>query len=118
MTCPNSELIWSCECTGRKFCYIHRIYTYVHSKRVPLQASGIDTVPLALLLLRRCTLESVMSSICSSLFFSFRLLMNLRVISSHSSGSNMSRNPMQMMMVAARRTTLNITSCFRRSTAK
>lgn len=46
------------------------------------------------------------------------LLMNLRVISSHSSGNSISRNPMQMMMVAARRTTLNITSCFRRSTAR
>lgn len=101
----------------RKF-YIHRIYTHVHPGVVSVQASGRDTVPLTLLLLLRCTLTSVKSSTCSSLFFSFRLLINLRVISSHSSGSSIRRNPIQMMMVAARRTTLNITSCFRRSTAR
>lgn len=101
----------------RKF-YIHRIYTHVHPEFISFQARGMDTVPLTLLLLLRCTLTSVRSSTCSSLFFSFKLLINLRVISSHSSGSSIRRNPIQMMMVAARRTTLKITSCFRRSTAR
>lgn len=114
----NSELIVSFECTGSEKFYIHRIYTHVHPEVIPFQASGMDTVPLTLLLLLRCTLTSVRSSTCSSLFFSFRLLINLSVISSHSSGSSIRRNPIQMMMVAARRTTLNITSCLRRSTAR
>lgn len=61
--------------------------------------------------------ESVTSSACSSLFFSFKLLMNLSVISSHSSGRSISRNPRQMKMVAPNLTTLKITSRLRRSTA-
>lgn len=101
-----------------EFSYIHRIYICVQGERVlGPYASGMDTVPLALLLLLVWTLDSVMSSVWSSLFFSFRLLMNLRVISSHSSGSSMSRKPMQMMMVAPSRTTLKIILCFNRSTA-
>lgn len=111
---------WYCRLSVQvvRKCYIHRIYTHVHPDVISFHASGMDTVPLALLLLRRCTLTSARSSACSSLFFSFRLLINLRVTSSHSSGSSIRRNPRQIMMVAARRTTLKITSCFTRSTAR
>lgn len=81
-------------------------------------AKGMETVPFARLRLRVWTLDSVRSSPCSSDFLSAMLDRKRRVTESHSSGSSRSRKPRQMMQVAARRTTLKITSCFRTSTAR
>lgn len=78
---------------------------------------GIDTAPFARLQLRVWTLESVSSSPCSSDFLSAMLARKRRVTESHSSGSSRSKKPRQMMQVAARRTTLKITSCFKTSMA-
>lgn len=80
-------------------------------------AIGIETVPLARLRLRVLMLDSVSSSPCSSDFLSAKAARKRRVTESHSSGSSSSRKPRQMMQVAARRTTLKITSCFNTSTA-
>lgn len=62
-------------------------------------------------------LDSVSSSPCSSDFLSAMLARKRSVTESHSSGSSRSKKPRQMMQVAARRTTLKITSCFRTSMA-
>lgn len=74
--------------------------------------------PLALLRLRMLTLDSVSSSPCSSDFLSASVARKRSVTVSHSSGSSSNRKPTQMMQVAARRTTLKITSCFSTSIAK
>lgn len=81
-------------------------------------AKGIETAPLALLRLRMLTLDSVSSSPCSSDFLSASVARKRSVTVSHSSGSSSNRKPTQMMQVAARRTMLKITSCFRTSIAK
>lgn len=83
----------------------------------PRHAKGMETVPLARLRLRVWTLDSVSSSPCSSDFLSAMVARKRSVTESHSSGSSRSRKPRQMMQVAARRTTLKITSCFKTSTA-
>lgn len=81
-------------------------------------AKGIETAPLALLRLRMLMLDSVSSSPCSSDFLSASVARKRSVTVSHSSGSSSNRKPTQMMQVAARRTTLKITSCFSTSIAK
>lgn len=91
--------------------------TQVYNFVWPCQAKGIDTVPLARLRLRVFTLDSVSSSPWSSDFLSAMLARKRSVTESHSSGSSRSKKPRQMMQVAARRTTLKITSCFKTSTA-
>lgn len=83
----------------------------------PRHAKGMETVPFARLRLRVWTLDSVSSSPCSSDFLSAMVARKRSVTESHSSGSSRSRKPRQMMQVAARRTTLKITSCFKTSTA-
>lgn len=88
------------------------------SKRArPRHASGMETAPFARLRLRVFTLDSVSSSPCSSDFLSAMLARKRNVTESHSSGSSRSRKPRQMMQVAARRTTLKMTSCFKTSMA-
>lgn len=84
----------------------------------PRHARGMETVPLARLRLRVWVLDSVSSSPCSSDFLSAIVARKRRVTESHSSGNSMSRKPRQMMQVAASRTTLKITSCFKTSTAR
>lgn len=77
----------------------------------------METAPFARLRLRVLILDSVSSSPCSSDFLSAMLARKRSVTESHSSGSSRSKKPRQMMQVAARRTTLKITSCFRTSMA-
>lgn len=91
--------------------------TKATSRTQPCHAKGMETAPFARLRLRVWTLDSVSSSPCSSDFLSAMLARKRSVTESHSSGSSRSRKPRQMMQVAARRTTLKITSCFKTSTA-
>lgn len=95
-----------------------RLSTEATSRAQPCHAKGMETVPLARLRLRVWMLDSVSSSPCSSGFLSAMVARKRSVTESHSSGSNRSKKPKQMMQVAARRTTLKITSCFKTSTAK
>lgn len=87
------------------------------SRALPCHAKGIETAPFARLRLRVLILDSVSSSPWSSDFLSAMLARKRSVTESHSSGSSKSKKPRQMMQVAARRTTLKITSCFKTSTA-
>ena len=96
---------------------LQNVSTVVNMRAQPCHAKGIETVPFARLRLRVWTLDSVSSSPCSSDFLSAMVAKKRNVTESHSSGSSRSRNPRQMMQVAARRTTLKITSCFKTSTA-
>lgn len=89
----------------------------VLTRAQPRHASGMETAPFARLRLRVLTLDSVSSSPCSSDFLSAMLARKRSVTESHSSGSSRSRKPRQMMQVAARRTTLKMTSCFKTSMA-
>lgn len=91
--------------------------TEAASKAQLCHAKGMETAPFARLRLRVFTLDSVSSSPCSSDFLSAMLARKRSVTESHSSGSSRSRKPRQMMQVAARRTRLKITSCFKTSTA-
>lgn len=91
--------------------------TEATSRALLCHAKGIETAPFARLRLRVLTLDSVSSSPCSSDFLSAMLARKRSVTESHSSGSSRSKKPRQMMQVAARRTTLKITSCFKTSTA-
>lgn len=91
--------------------------TEATSRAWPCHAKGMETAPFARLRLRVLTLDSVSSSPCSSDFLSAMLARKRSVTESHSSGSSRSKKPRQMMQVAARRTTLKITSCFKTSTA-
>lgn len=94
-----------------------RLSTEATSRAQTCHANGMDTVPLARLRLRVLTLDSVSSSPCSSGFLSAMVARKRSVTESHSSGSSRSKKPRQMMQVAARRTTLKITSCFKTSMA-
>lgn len=91
--------------------------TEATSRAQPSYAKGMETAPFARLRLRVWPLDSVRSSPCSSDFLSAMVARKRSVTESHSSGSSRSKKPRQMMQVAARRTTLKITSCFKTSTA-
>lgn len=91
--------------------------TETSSRAQSCHAKGMETAPFARLRLRVLTLDSVSSSPCSSDFLSAMLARKRSVTESHSSGSSRSKKPRQIMQVAARRTTLKITSCFKTSTA-
>ncbi len=111
-TTPHGWTEWEHEQTG-----LQDWLTEATSKAQPCHAKGMETAPFARLRLRVLMLDSVSSSPCSSDFLSAMLARKRSVTESHSSGSSRSRNPRQMMQVAARRTTLKITSCFKTSTA-
>lgn len=103
--------------SGRRPTELEDVSTVVCGRSRSCHPKGMETVPLARLWLRVLPLDSVSSSPCSSDFLSAMLARNRSVTESHSSGSSRSRNPRQMMQVAASRTTLKITSCFSTSTA-